>query len=85
MRRAASATEAWIACSSTAADPASVAADLHAWFPKLKPQSEGGRLGGHDYSPEKHPELCQVVKAFAREHGLIVRRGPRSVFDLAPR
>lgn len=60
-------------------DPESVAADLAAWFPKLKP---GGRLGGHDYSPEKHPELCRVVDAFARAHGLRVARGPRSVFAL---
>jgi predicted O-methyltransferase YrrM len=63
-------------------DPASVAEDLAAWFPKL---NERGRLGGHDYSPEKHPELCRVVDAFARERALVVKRGPRSVFELLPR
>ena len=60
-------------------DPKSVAEDLDAWFPKVAPE---GRLGGHDYSPEKHPALCAVVDTFARERRLTVRRGPRSVFSL---
>ena len=63
-------------------DPDSVAEDLRAWFPKLAPT---GRLGGHDYSREKHPALCDVVDAFAEARALVVRRGPRSVFSLEPR
>lgn len=60
-------------------DPVSVAEDLRAWLPTLKP---GGVLGGHDYSPEKRPDLCAVVDEIARANGLTVKRGPRSVFAL---
>lgn len=59
-------------------DGPSVAADLEAWFPRLR---EGGILGGHDYS-FKHPALVAAVDAFAAQRGLSVRRGPRSVFLL---
>lgn len=60
-------------------DAPSVAEDLAAWMPALKAD---GLLGGHDYSVEKHPALCAVVDAFARERGLVVRRGPRAIFWL---
>ncbi len=57
-------------------DGPSVLADLRAWSPKVR---AGGVLAGHDYDV-KHPDLCEVVDAFARERGLVVRRGPRSVW-----
>lgn len=62
-------------------DAASVAADLRAWYPRLRP---GGRLGGHDYARSKHEALCAAVDAFASERGLAVRQGPRSVYALEP-
>jgi predicted O-methyltransferase YrrM len=62
-------------------DAASVAEDLRAWYPRLRP---GGRLGGHDYARAKHPALCDAVDAFASARGLVVRRGPRSVYSLEP-
>lgn len=37
---------------------AAVAADIHAWQPKVKP---GGWFGGHDYHPG-HPGVIQAVK-----------------------
>jgi predicted O-methyltransferase YrrM len=61
-------------------DAASVTADLVAWSERL---TDDGVLGGHDYSEEKHPSLCAAVDAFAKERGLTVRRGPRSVYWLA--
>ena len=60
-------------------DAESVTADLLAWSTRLKPD---GLLGGHDYS-HKHPALCAAVDAFAAERGLVVLRGPRSVYSFA--
>jgi hypothetical protein len=60
-------------------DGPSVAADLRVWFPVL---AEGGILAGHDYSVDKHPDLCRAVDAFAAETGHRVRRGPRSIYWL---
>lgn len=60
-------------------DAASVADDLRLWSGRLAP---GGVLAGHDYDA-KHPDLCAEVDAFARAHGLVVRRGPRAIFWLA--
>lgn len=61
-------------------DGPSVAEDLAAWAPRLR---EDGVLAGHDYDV-KHPDLCEVVDAHAKERGLVVRRGPRSIWWLAP-
>jgi predicted O-methyltransferase YrrM len=61
-------------------DGPSVTADLLAWWPKLAP---AGTLAGHDYDA-KHPELVAAVDAFADVRGLEVRKGPRSIFWLAP-
>lgn len=61
-------------------DGPSVAEDLAAWSERLKPD---GILAGHDYD-EKHGELRAAVDAFARERGLEVRRGPRSIWWLVP-
>ncbi|RYG64345.1 class I SAM-dependent methyltransferase [bacterium] len=58
-------------------DEASVARDLALWAPKLR---EGGVLAGHDYAASKHPGLCKAVDEFARERGLVVERGPRSIY-----
>jgi predicted O-methyltransferase YrrM len=60
-------------------DGASVAADLEAWHGRLR---AGGVLGGHDYSVDKHPDLCAAVDAFAAERGLTVRKGPRAIYWL---
>ncbi|MDB4947083.1 MAG: hypothetical protein JWP97_6617 [Labilithrix sp.] len=60
-------------------DGPSVRADLEAWFPRLAP---GGILAGHDHDA-KHPDLCAAVDAFAASRGLVVARGPRSIFWLA--
>lgn len=60
-------------------DGPSVTADLEAWSPRL---SQDGILAGHDYD-DKHDELRVAVDAFARERGLAVRRGPRSIWWLA--
>jgi len=60
-------------------DGPSVAADLRLWTDRLSPT---GVLGGHDYSLEKHPDLCAAVDTFAAEHGLTVRRGPRAIYWL---
>jgi predicted O-methyltransferase YrrM len=64
-------------------DEETVTQDLVAWFPRL---CADGLLGGHDYD-EKHAGLVQAVDRFARAHGLVVERGPRSVYALvtAPR
>jgi predicted O-methyltransferase YrrM len=60
-------------------DGASVAEDLAVWSVRLRPD---GVLGGHDYDAIKHPDLCAAVDAFARDHGFIVRRGPRAIYWL---
>ncbi len=62
-------------------DRASVTEDLIAWSATLAPD---GILAGHDYGP-KHPEVTEVVDAFAAERGLVVERGPRDVFWLTSR
>lgn len=59
-------------------DRASVAEDLCAWSARLR---EDGILAGHDYD-DKHAEVCAAVDAHARESGLMVRRGPRSIYWL---
>lgn len=59
-------------------DAPSVTADLEAWSARL---AEGGVLAGHDYD-FKHPDLVAAVDAFARTRGLVVKRGPRSIFWL---
>ena len=59
-------------------DAASVTEDLVLWSARLCP---GGILAGHDYDA-KHPALCAAVVAFAEQRGLLVRRGPRSIFWL---
>jgi len=61
-------------------DGPSVAADLVAWAQRL---TEDGILAGHDYDM-KHPDLCAAVDAFAAARNLVVRRGPRSIWWLAP-
>lgn len=60
-------------------DGPSVAEDLEGWITRLR---EDGTLAGHDYDP-KHPDLCAAVDAFAGERGLVVKRGPRSIWWLA--
>lgn len=62
-------------------DGPSVTEDLLAWSPRLK---DDGVLAGHDYDV-KHPDLCAAVDAFARERGLVVEHGPRSIWWLARR
>lgn len=62
-------------------DGPSVAEDLVAWSRTL---AAGGVLAGHDYGAHKHPELTAAVDAFAAGRGLVVRRGPRDIFWLAP-
>ena len=59
-------------------DRASVAEDLRVWSERLRP---GGILAGHDYA-EKHPEVRAAVDEHARQKGLVVRRGPRSIYWL---
>ena len=59
-------------------DEETVAADLAAWFPRLR---ESGLLGGHDYD-DKHQGLVRAGDRFARAHALEVKRGPRSVYAL---
>jgi predicted O-methyltransferase YrrM len=59
-------------------DGASVTDDLRLWSACL---ADGGVIAGHDYST-KHPDLCAAVDAFAIERGLVVRRGPRSIYWL---
>jgi predicted O-methyltransferase YrrM len=59
-------------------DKASVAEDLRVWSERLRP---GGILAGHDYA-EKHPEVRAAVDELAHERGLVVRRGPRSIYWL---
>ncbi len=59
-------------------DGASVAEDLASWSTRLRPE---GILAGHDYDA-KHAELCAAVDTFAARRGLVVRRGPRSIFWL---
>lgn len=61
-------------------DGSSVAEDLLSWSDRLKPD---GVLAGHDYD-DKHAELVDAVDAFASERSLAVRRGPRSIWWLAP-
>jgi len=61
-------------------DGPSVAEDLLLWHARLAPD---GVLAGHDYD-EKHQALCAAVDAFASARGLVVMRGPRSIFWLAP-
>lgn len=60
-------------------DGPSVAADLEAWSECLCPS---GVLAGHDYDL-KHADLIAAVDAFAAARGLVVRRGPRSIYWLA--
>lgn len=60
-------------------DGPSVSEDLAVWSARLR---EGGVLAGHDYM-EKHPELVAAVDAFASSRGLVVKRGPRSIYWLA--
>lgn len=57
-------------------DGPSVAADLEAWSTRLKPD---GILAGHDYAP-KYSGLRDAVDAFAKEKGLVVKRGPRDIW-----
>jgi DNA ligase (NAD+) len=59
-------------------DGPSVAEDLRLWSARLAPD---GVLAGHDYDG-KHPALQAAVDGFAAERGLVVRRGPRSIFWL---
>jgi len=59
-------------------DRESVAQDLALWSERLRPE---GLLGGHDYTP-RHAGLCEAVDAFAATHGLVVRRGPRTIYWL---
>jgi predicted O-methyltransferase YrrM len=59
-------------------DAESVAKDLHAWSYRVRAH---GIIAGHDYTP-KHPGLCAAVDAFATDHGLAVRRGPRAIWWL---
>ena len=59
-------------------DRASVAEDLRVWSTRLR---DGGILAGHDYA-EKHPEVRAAVDDHARAEGLVVRRGPRSIYWL---
>jgi predicted O-methyltransferase YrrM len=61
-------------------DGRSVGEDLRVWSERLR---EGGVLAGHDYA-DKHPELREAVDAFAASRGLVVKRGPRAIFWLAP-
>jgi predicted O-methyltransferase YrrM len=61
-------------------DADSVHEDLVAWSERLRP---AGILAGHDYGPN-HPGLRGAVDAFAESRDLIVRRGPRDVWWLAP-
>lgn len=60
-------------------DGKSVSEDLELWSARLR---ESGVVAGHDYSP-KHPELCAAVDAFAASRGLVVERGPRSIYWLS--
>ncbi len=59
-------------------DHASVAEDLRVWSERLR---QGGILAGHDYA-DKHPEVRAAVDEHARASGLVVRRGPRSIYWL---
>jgi MMP 1-O-methyltransferase len=61
-------------------DGKSVEGDLVAWSERLK---DDGVLAGHDYD-DKHTELVDAVDSFARERSLAVKRGPRSIWWLAP-
>lgn len=61
-------------------DHASVSEDLRVWSEKLVP---GGVLAGHDYD-FKHPEVVAAVDAFAAERRLVVEKGPRAIYWLAP-
>ena len=61
-------------------DGPSVAEDLLLWSDRLKPD---GVLAGHDYD-DKHTELVAEVDSFARRRSLAVKRGPRSIWWLAP-
>lgn len=61
-------------------DGASVTEDLMLWTDRLKPD---GVLAGHDYD-DKHEELRAAVDTFARNRSLAVKRGPRSIWWLAP-
>lgn len=61
-------------------DGPSVTSDLLLWSERLK---HDGVLAGHDYD-DKHTELVDAVDAFARDRSLDVKRGPRSIWWLAP-
>jgi polyhydroxybutyrate depolymerase len=61
-------------------DGQSVAEDLLLWSDRLKPD---GVLAGHDYD-DKHGELRAAIDAFTRRRSLAVKRGPRSIWWLAP-
>lgn len=60
-------------------DYQAVAADLAAWWPRVR---EGGILAGHDFS-DRHPGVARAVQRFAREHDRAVRRAAGSVWWLA--
>jgi hypothetical protein len=62
-------------------DGPSVSEDLLAWSERLRPD---GILAGHDYGPN-HPALRDAVDTFAAARDLVVRRGPRDIWWLAPR
>lgn len=57
-------------------DQAAVAADLGAWWGRLR---GGGILAGHDFS-DRHPGLVAAVQAFARKQGCQIRREAGSVW-----
>lgn len=61
-------------------DLASVTEDLSVWYERLRP---GGILAGHDYD-HKHADVRAAVDSFAAARGLVVRRGPRAIYWLAP-
>jgi len=60
-------------------DKVSVAADLEAWAPKLRP---GGLLMGHDYGCRRHTGVKLAVDAFVAARGLHLGGIERSVWWL---
>ena len=59
-------------------DEESVAADLRAWVPKIKP---GGVLAGHDLCP-KTPGVGHALMQFVPETGLDLELGPGRLWSL---
>jgi predicted O-methyltransferase YrrM len=59
-------------------DEASVAADIAAWWPTLRP---GGVVAGHDYRDD-HPGVVAAVDRAAAQRGLTLVRGPGSLWHL---